>query len=55
MHAEAHFNALNKKHEALDEQILSEESRPAPDSTILHELKREKLVLKDEMTKLRTP
>ncbi len=54
MHSEAHFNALSRKHAALDEKIHKEESRPAPDSTILHELKKEKLVLKDEMTKLKT-
>lgn len=54
MHVEAHFNALTKKHAALDEKIHNEENRPAPDSTILHELKRDKLILKDEMTKLKT-
>ena len=52
MHSEAHIVALSKKHAALDEKIQVEENRPAPDSTILHELKREKLVLKDEMTRL---
>jgi|TARA_R110002096_G_scaffold257381_1_gene450709 uncharacterized protein len=54
MHSEAHINALSRKHAALDEKIHIEENRPAPDSTILHELKREKLVLKDEMTRLQT-
>ena len=54
MHAEAHIDALSKKHAALDDQIHTEENRPAPDSTLLHELKREKLILKDEMTKLQT-
>ena len=52
MHSEAHFNALSRKHAALDEQIHQEETRPAPDSTILHELKREKLNIKDEMVRL---
>ena len=54
MYLEAHFNALTKKHAALDEKIHHEENRPAPDSTILHELKREKLILKDEMTRIKT-
>lgn len=54
MHSEAHINSLNKKHAALDEKIHNEESRPAPNSTILYELKREKLNLKDEMTRLST-
>ncbi|MCC3861422.1 YdcH family protein [Pseudemcibacter aquimaris] len=54
MHSEAHINALSKKHAALDERIHHEEMRPAPDSTILHELKKEKLVLKDEIARLST-
>lgn len=54
MHSEAHISALTRKHAALDEKIQNEECRPAPDSTILHELKKEKLVLKDEMTRLKT-
>ena len=54
MHSEAHIDALSRKHAALDEKIHVEENRPAPDSTILHELKREKLVLKDEMARLQT-
>ena len=52
MHAEAHITALSKKHAALDEKIHLEETRPAPDSTILHELKKEKLLLKDEIERL---
>lgn len=52
MHSEAHINALSQKHASLDKKILNEESRPAPDSTVLHELKKEKLNLKDEMTRL---
>ena len=54
MHSEAHINALSRKHAALDELIHLEETRPAPDSTILHELKREKLNIKDEMVRLET-
>lgn len=54
MHSEAHIDALSRKHAALDEKIHVEENRPAPDSTVIHELKKEKLVLKDEMARLRT-
>lgn len=54
MQSEAHIDALSRKHAALDEKIHNEESRPAPDSTVLHELKKEKLILKDEMTRLKT-
>ncbi len=54
MHSTAHINSLTQKHAALDKKIHSEEIRPVPDSMILHELKKEKLVLKDEMTRLST-
>lgn len=54
MHSEAHIDSLSKKHEALDEKIHIEENRPAPDSITLHELKKEKLVIKDELEKLLT-
>ncbi len=54
MHSNAHIDALSRKHAALEEKIHIEENRPAPDSTILHELKKAKLVIKDEMTRLKT-
>jgi hypothetical protein len=54
MHSEAHINSLSQKHAALDEKIHLEENRPVPDSTALHELKKEKLVLKDEMSRLQS-
>ncbi|MBT5188030.1 MAG: DUF465 domain-containing protein [Kordiimonadaceae bacterium] len=54
MHAEAHIDALSRKHAALDEQIHQEENRPAPDSSILYELKKEKLIIKDEMSRFNT-
>lgn len=53
MHLEAHLSALSEKHTKLDETILKEEHRPSPDSVILHELKREKLKLKDEMERFK--
>lgn len=53
MHLEAHLTALSEKHQKLDEIILKEEHRPSPDSVILHELKKEKLKLKDEIEKFK--
>jgi len=53
MHVEAHLAALSEKHQKLDEIILQEEHRPSPDSVMLHELKKEKLKLKDEMERFR--
>ena len=54
MHTEAHIDALSRKHAALDKKIHIEENRPVPDSTILHELKKEKLILKDEIYRMDT-
>jgi hypothetical protein len=45
----AHVEELASKHAALDEMIHEEEHRPLPDMTRLHELKKEKLRLKDEL------
>ena len=53
MHAEAHLEALSDKHQKIDTQIHEEELRPSPDSMTLHDLKREKLKLKDEMERFR--
>ena len=40
---------LTSKHAALSAQIDEEENRPHPDDIKLHELKKEKLRLKDEL------
>ncbi|WP_138379121.1 DUF465 domain-containing protein [Luteithermobacter gelatinilyticus] len=53
MHAEAHLNALSEKHANLEKMISEEELRPAPDSLILHGLKKEKLKLKEEIERFR--
>ncbi len=42
--------ALASKHAALHAQIDSEEHRPHPDETLLHQLKKERLRLKDAIT-----
>lgn len=42
--------SLENKHAALQAQIDEEEHRPHPDDIKLHELKKEKLRLKDELT-----
>lgn len=51
MHAEAHINALSEKHSNLDRLINTERLRPKPNTITIHELKKEKLKLKDEITK----
>jgi len=45
----AHAEELTSKHAALSAQIDEEENRPHPDEIRLHELKKEKLRLKDEL------
>ena len=44
-----HAEELTSRHAALAAQIDEEEHRPHPDEIKLHELKKEKLRLKDEL------
>ncbi len=44
-----HMSALRDKHEALERKINEEETRPLPDTIRIHNLKKEKLRLKDEL------
>lgn len=48
----SHLNALERRHASLDEQIHQEMQRPALNELRIGELKRKKLELKDEMSKL---
>lgn len=50
MLTEERVAALKAKHQALDDRIQQEEQRPHPDENMLHQLKREKLRIKDEMS-----
>ncbi|EAU9427345.1 YdcH family protein [Salmonella enterica] len=49
---DAHFSVLFQRHNELDHEVTREEARPAPDSTRLMKMKREKLHLKDEMHRI---
>lgn len=42
-----HLSALRNKHAELDQKLEREESRPFPDSSIILNLKKQKLQLKD--------
>jgi uncharacterized protein len=44
--------SLKAKHAAIDNQISVEERRPHPDDALVHELKRQKLKIKDELQKI---
>ena len=50
--ANAHISALQAKHADLDARIEREEHRPLPDTSLLHQLKKQKLKVKEEMTGL---
>ncbi len=52
MAVEAHITELRHKHKTLDTRIEKERSRPLVDNVKLTELKRQKLQLKEEITKL---
>jgi hypothetical protein len=41
--------SLKSKHKTLEHEIENEERRPLPDEMHLHELKKQKLLLKDEI------
>lgn len=53
MSIDSHLNELVRRHQAIEEAILAEESHPASDDIKVHELKRKKLHLKDEIERLK--
>lgn len=52
MALEQRIETLRKRHTEIDGQVRSEEARPFPDAVLLHQLKHQKLNLKDEMARL---
>lgn len=52
MNIEGHLEHLKAKHAKLENQIDEENQRPMPDSIRITELKREKLRVKEEITRL---
>ena len=46
------IEALRKRHSQIEALLHDEEIRPASDIVKIHQLKREKLFLKDEITRL---
>jgi len=53
MAIEARIRELDSRHQNLDRAIVDEIRRPSSDSLRLHDLKRKKLKLKEEMEVLR--
>lgn len=54
MAIEAHLAELERKHEALENQIHDALLHPSTDDIIILELKRRKLMVKDEIERLRS-
>jgi hypothetical protein len=48
------IDALKQRHQVLEQAIDDENARPAPNEEVLHELKKKKLRLKDEILSLST-
>ena len=48
----AHFSALQQKHAGLDARISAERLRPSPDGTLLASLKKQKLKIKELLSRL---
>jgi hypothetical protein len=53
MSMQSHLAELQKKHQALEEQISDCQAHPAVDDLIIVELKRRKLAVKEEIERLR--
>ena len=47
----SHLSALQTKHEGLDAQLRAEMARPAPDTAMIQEIKKQKLRLKEEISR----
>ena len=48
----SHLDHLRQKHQALEKRIEDEQRRPGSDPLTIASLKRQKLLLKDEITRL---
>jgi hypothetical protein len=53
MTIQMHLQELERRHEALEREIEDAQNHPSVDSLTLTELKRRKLVLKDEIARLK--
>ena len=53
MSLQNHLTELERRHNALEREIAQEQIHPAADDARVAELKRRKLLLKDEIVKLR--
>jgi hypothetical protein len=54
MFTEAHLAELERRHQALKKEVLEARARPSVDNLHIVELKRRKLLVKDEIARLQT-
>jgi len=52
MSASSHISQLRQKHRVLSEKIVDEQQRPGSDDLQITAMKRQKLLLKEEITRL---
>ena len=52
MNLEAHVETLEARHTEIEAKIEREEHRPHPDTLVISDLKKRKLRLKEELSKL---
>ncbi|ABS67840.1 MULTISPECIES: YdcH family protein [Xanthobacter] len=52
MSIQSHLQELKRRHQAIEQELNRELAHPASDPVRIAELKRKKLVLKDQMTKI---
>ncbi|MGI9482006.1 MAG: YdcH family protein [Hyphomicrobiales bacterium] len=52
MNVQAHLSELNSKHQALEEKLEEALLHPSVDDLEINDLKRQKLMIKDEIAKL---
>ena len=53
MSLDAHLATLQQRHTALEQELAAAKAKPAMSDSELQDLKRRKLLLKDEMERLR--
>ena len=54
MSLHAHYEMIQEKHGKLEAKIADELVRPSPDLTMLQTLKKQKLLLKEELERIRS-
>ncbi len=48
----SHASALKFKHTEIERKLATEEARPMPNDLVIHDLKKRKLALKDEIVRV---